>query len=195
MKKSVFREPHIRRKAVHLAFVVVIVASFAWMLVQPSRFFLAYETPEAVYWHQYRVEPEILVMGENSVLMLHAGEEKAKQYYAIARKSKRGWENSSELDRESSLWGFSSDSGFYVLVNRLKGTQEYYVGVFSKFDEEFEVSDNRKSQFILYDIVSTESGFDMVETDRGTRGYAYVPALDDDYEIRINGEIITLMKE
>ena len=47
----------------------------------------------------------------------------------------------------------------------------------------------------MYSIVSTESGFDMVETDRGTRGYAYVPALDDDYEIRINGEIITLMKE
>ena len=47
----------------------------------------------------------------------------------------------------------------------------------------------------MYSIVSTESGFDMVETDRGIRGYAYVPALDDDYEIRINGEIITLMKE
>lgn len=195
MKKSVFREPHVRRKAVHLAFVVVIVAGFAWMLVQPSRFFLAYETPEAVYWHQYRVEPEILVMGENSALMLHAGEEQTSQYYAIARKGERGWENSGEFDRESSLWGFSSDSGFHVLVNRLKDTQEYYVGVFSKFDAEFEVSDNRESKFVLYDIVSAESGFDMVETDQGARGYAYVPALDDEYEIRINDEVITLMKE
>ena len=192
MNKGLFRELKASSR-IHLGFVIGIALSLTVVLVQKYEFFEIHETPEAAYWHQYKVEPEIMIMGEHSALLLHAGKEETKQHYTIIKKGTRGWEDTEAFETEITTGVISSDSGFYVSVYRVKETQENYIHVFARPDKTLQVIDNRESEFIFYEIVETESGFRARETEKGTQCYAYVPALDDEYELQINGEVVEFL--
>lgn len=164
--------------------VALIIALGAALALIPQKSVQAYPSPEEAF--RYKNQGEILLVLE--------GEQSA---YVIARQS--GSTYAYDLvARDGDMWrpvtGVSATptvitSGSAVIrIYRYEDTGDYYLSVTDGSGQAVAVTDNRGSQFHrIGDIYAVSGGTFSAYT-----YYAYVPDLDDAYQLTINGRVASL---
>lgn len=170
-----------KRKWLMISGILVIILWVLSPFVLVENLFYTFKTPEAAfeYW-QPDVEKILLVAEGKESAFLVAQEDANTLTIGIAVRADNGWKLASPFDYSCLQDEYSESGG--VEVYQYKDTGDYYVSADSFGGEYYEISDNKNSEFSYTSIKNDTIGY--------TRHLylGYVPDIDENYVVSINGE-------
>ena len=148
----------------------------------PEKFLRTFSSPQEVFNYSQQGEIVKVIEGEKSAMVLYTDEGEKGQ--CLIAKGKNGWQLETLSTFKTVYFKKLENTKCTIMIFRIKGTEDYYVNVNSNFlDNEIKVSDSRNSDFFC--IETPAPGTEMC----AYTFYAYVPRIQDGYEIKINEEV------
>lgn len=148
----------------------------------PEKFLRTFSSPQEVFNYSQQGEIVKVIEGEKSAMVLYTDEGEKGQ--CLIAKGKNGWQLETLSTFKTVYFKKLENTKCTIMIFRIKGTEDYYVNVNSNFlDNEIKVSDIRNSDFFC--IETPAPGTEMC----AYTFYAYVPRIQDGYEIKINEEV------
>lgn len=152
-----------------------------WKL-PPENLFKQFLSPQEVFDYSRQGEIVKVIEGEKSALVLYV--DKGKKGQCFIPKKENGWQMETLSTCKTVYFKRLENMKCTITIFRVKGTDDYYVNVDSNFlDNEIEVFDSRNSDFFCIETPATGT------TKCAYTFYAYVPRIQDGYEIKINEEV------
>lgn len=160
--------------------VLVLAIGLALMSeLPPEKFLREFSSPQEVFNYSQQGEIVKVIEGEKSAMVLYTDEGEKGQ--CLIAKGKNGWQLETLSTFKTVYFKKLENTKCTIMIFRIKGTDDYYVNVNSNFlDNEIKVSDSRNSDFFC--IETPAPGAEMC----AYTFYAYVPRIQDGYEIKIN---------
>lgn len=156
-----------------------------------ENYFVTFPTAKAAYFYQNIGVKNIIatVDGEESTMII---ERNGASHYTNSwfPKGDGGWKMGSGFDSERV--GFYHYSSICIVVDRYKGTDDYYLTIYKDdiYNSELEISDERGTVFHSYTERSTENDIG----DQSTY-WACITGFDKSYKITINGETFSVIED
>lgn len=151
----------------------------------PEKFLRTFSSPQEVFNYSQQGEIVKVIEGEKSAMVLYTDEGEKGQ--CLIAKGKNGWQLETLSTFKTVYFKKLENTKCTIMIFRIKGTDDYYVNVNSNFlDNEIKVSDSRNSDFFC--IETPAPGTEMC----AYTFYAYVPRIQDGYEIKINEEVFRI---
>ena len=151
----------------------------------PEKFLREFSSPQEVFNYSQQGEIVKVIEGEKSAMVLYTDEGEKGQ--CLIAKGKNGWQLETLSTFKTVYFKKLENKKCTIMIFRIKGTDDYYVNVNSNFlDNEIKVSDSRNSDFFC--IETPAPGTEMC----AYTFYAYVPRIQDGYEIKINEEVFRI---
>lgn len=162
--------------------LVFAIGSIFMSELPPEKFLRTFSSPQEVFNYSQQGEIVKVIEGEKSAMVLYTDEGKNGQ--CLIAKGKNGWQLETLSTFKTVYFKKLENTKCTIMIFRIKGTDDYYVNVNSNFlDNEIKVSDSRNSDFFC--IETPAPGTEMC----AYTFYAYVPKIQDGYEIKINEEV------
>ena len=151
----------------------------------PEKFLREFSSPQEVFNYSQQGEIVKVIEGEKSAMVLYTDEGEKGQ--CLIAKEKNGWQLETLSTFKTVYFKKLENKKCTIMIFRIKGTDDYYVNVNSNFlDNEIKVSDSRNSDFFCIETPAPETGMCAYTF------YAYVPRIQDGYEIKINEEVFRI---
>lgn len=151
----------------------------------PEKFLRTFSSPQEVFNYSQQGEIVKVIEGEKSAMVLYTDEGEKGQ--CLIAKGKNGWQLETLSTFKTVYFKKLENTKCTIMIFRIKGTEDYYVNVNSNFlDNEIKVSDSRNSDFFC--IETPAPGTEMC----AYTFYAYVPRIQNGYEIKINEEVFRI---
>lgn len=151
----------------------------------PEKFLREFSSPQEVFNYSQQGEIVKVIEGEKSAMVLYTDEGEKGQ--CLIAKGKNGWQLETLSTFKTVYFKKLENTKCTIMIFRIKGTDDYYVNVNSNFlDNEIKVSDSRNSDFFCIETPAPETGMCAYTF------YAYVPRIQDGYEIKINEEVFRI---
>lgn len=162
--------------------LVFAIGSIFMSELPPEKFLRTFSSPQEVFNYSQQGEIVKVIEGEKSAMVLYTDEGEKGQ--CLIAKGKNGWQLETLSTFKTVYFKKLENTKCTIMIFRIKGTEDYYVNVNSDFlDNEIKVSDSRNSDFFC--IETPAPGTEMC----AYTFYAYVPRIQDGYEIKINEEV------
>lgn len=162
--------------------LVFAIGSIFMSELSPEKFLRTFSSPQEVFNYSQQDEIVKVIEGEKSAMVLYTDEGEKGQ--CLIAKGKNGWQLETLSTFKTVYFKKLENTKCTIMIFRIKGTDDYYVNVNSNFlDNEIKVSDSRNSDFFC--IETPAPGTEMC----AYTFYAYVPRIQDGYEIKINEEV------
>ena len=160
--------------------VLVLAIGLALMSeLPPEKFLREFSSPQEVFNYSQQGEIVKVIEGEKSAMVLYTDEGEKGQ--CLIAKGKNGWQLETLSTFKTVYFKKLENTKCTIMIFRIKGTDDYYVNVNSNFlDNEIKVSDSRNSDFFCIETPAPETEMCAYTF------YAYVPRIQDGYEIKIN---------
>jgi len=151
----------------------------------PEKFLREFSSPQEVFNYSQQGEIVKVIEGEKSAMVLYTDEGEKGQ--CLIAKGKNGWQLETLSTFKTVYFKKLENTKCTIMIFRIKGTDDYYVNVNSNFlDNEIKVSDSRNSDFFCIETPALETEMCAYTF------YAYVPRIQDGYEIKINEEVFRI---
>lgn len=151
----------------------------------PEKFLRTFSSPQEVFNYSQQGEIVKVIEGEKSAMVLYTDEGEKGQ--CLIAKGKNGWQVETLSTFKTVYFKKLENTKCTIMIFRIKGTEDYYVNVNSNFlDNEIKVSDSRNSDFFCTETPAPETEMCAYTF------YAYVPRIQDGYEIKINEEVFRI---
>ena len=165
--------------------LVFAIGSIFMSELPPEKFLRTFSSPQEVFNYSQHGEIVKVIEGEKSAMVLYTDEGEKGQ--CLIAKGKNGWQLETLSTFKTVYFKKLENTKCTIMIFRIKGTDDYYVNVNSNFlDNEIKVSDSRNSDFFC--IETPAPGTEMC----AYTFYAYVPRIQDGYEIKINEEVFRI---
>ena len=165
--------------------LVFAIGSIFMSELPPEKFLRTFSSPQEVFNYSQHGEIVKVIEGEKSAMVLYTDEGEKGQ--CLIAKGKNGWQLETLSTFKTVYFKKLENTKCTIMIFRIKGTDDYYVNVNSNFlDNEIKVSDSRNSDFCC--IETPAPGTEMC----AYTFYAYVPRIQDGYEIKINEEVFRI---
>ena len=151
----------------------------------PEKFLREFSSPQEVFNYSQQGEIVKVIEGEKSAMVLYT--DKGEKGQCLIAKGKSGWQLETLSTFKTVYFKQLENKKCTIMIFRIKGTDDYYVNVNSNFlDNEIKVSDSRNSDFFCIETPAPETEMCAYTF------YAYVPRIQDGYEIKINEEVLRI---
>ncbi|MBQ6273112.1 MAG: hypothetical protein IJK63_02670 [Oscillospiraceae bacterium] len=160
-------------KSAIFAVACIILVGAAYFLVQ--NFLISYSSPEEAFLSNpaYRnLSPEV-ISGDETALVF--GMDHGKLNFVIVEKASQRWKIGNTFSTKMN--NYSLTDGCFATVYHKAGTQDYYIMVSIRSDEEHEICDNVGSSFI--ETTAFEGAKNYITHFSGNR---------EDYRVSIDGK-------
>ena len=165
--------------------LVFAIGSILMSEFPPEKFLRTFSSPQEIFNYSQQGEIVKVIEGEKSAMVLYTDEGEKGQ--CLIPKGENGWQLETLSTFKTVYFKRSENIKCTITIFRVKETDDYYVNVNSNFlDNEIEVSDSRNSDFFC--IKTPAPGTEMC----AYTFYAYVPRIQDGYEIKINEEVFRI---
>jgi len=164
--------------------IIIVIICILWtgsMMIPIENCFVTFESPERSFNYINSESVKEIISGDTTDLVIGEGND---YVYLIIPKNEKGWKLGRGIDFKTVAEFF--DDGIIVQVYRFKESEEYYVEVEEIKGNTCEIKDNEDSCF-------QESKYTVVNETR-YRYYAYVPGIDDNYTLTVNGKDIPVKR-
>ena len=158
--------------------LVFAIGSILMSEFPPEKFLRTFSSPQEIFNYSQQGEIVKVIEGEKSAMVLYTDEGEKGQ--CLIPKGENGWQLETLSTFKTVYFKRSENTKCTITIFRVKETDDYYV------DNEIEVSDSRNSDFFC--IKTPAPGTEMC----AYTFYAYVPRIQDGYEIKINEEVFRI---
>ena len=172
-----------KRRYIIASVIVTIVLIPVLSLLPIENYFMAFESPERVYKYMNFESKDIVltVEGENSAFVV--GNNGSASSYLIVPKGIDGWKIGTGANTK--VVRHELFDGISVNVYQYKNTEEYYIAVLDMGGGTCEISDSRNSVFHPLENNSTNL------PQKHITYFAYVNDFNSEYQLTINGKVLT----
>ena len=165
--------------------LVFAIGSALMSELPPEKFLRKFSSPQEVFNYSQQGEIVKVIEGEKSAMVLYTDEGEKGQ--CLIPKGENGWQLETLSTFKTAYFKRSENTKCTITIFRVKETDDYYVNVNSNFlDNEIEVSDSRNSDFFCIKTPAPRTEMCAYTF------YAYVPRIQNGYEIKINEEVFRI---
>lgn len=183
----------------YVLFIVLLILNIAASFIPIENLFLTFPTVEEAFYYKEGNDAELIIYGEETALAVRSGSGSL-----TINSSREGgkWElNTLILPRVKDRWKivmphdikivsqiipigeiFGDDISAWVL--QYKNSEDYYIMVCDRDDMPLEISDSLHSDFCYLEEKSDNKTYYVY--------FAYLPTLDDEYNLTVDGEVYFL---